>query len=119
MSFKDVNELRRNGQIDEALEMANNDLENDKSPWSYRALFWVLHDKCKQAIENDQKNEAATLVGQMKEALPNMENEQDSVAEKQLDYLERQLSPFSAIIKQADQDSRDTHTVVKAFNDYL
>ena len=117
MSFKDVNELRRNGQLDEALEMANNDLENDKSPWSYRALFWVLHDKCKQAIENDQKNEAATLVGQMKETLPNMENEQDSVAEKQLDYLERQLSPFSAIIKQADQDSRDTHTVVKAFND--
>ena len=116
MSYREVNELRKNGQLDEALEMANADLEKDKSAWSYRALFWVLHDMCKQCLANDQKDQAIELVEKLKEILPNMEEEQDSVAEKQINFLEQQLSPFTAIIKQADQDSRDNSTVVKAFN---
>lgn len=117
MSYREVNELRKSGQLDEALEMANADLEKDNSAWSYRALFWVLHDMCKQCLANDQKDQAAELVEKMKEIFPSMDAGQDSVAEKQLDFLERQLSPFSAIIKQADQDSRASSTVVKAFND--
>lgn len=116
MSYREVNDLRKSGQLDEALEMANADLENDQSAWSYRALFWVLHDMCKQCLANDQKDQATELVEKMKEMLPNMEVGQDSVAEKQIDFLERQLSPFTAIIKQADKDSRDSRTVVKAFN---
>ena len=116
MSYREVNDLRKRGQLDEALEMANADLEKDNSAWSYRALFWVLHDMCKQCLANDQKDQATELVEKMKEILPNMEEGQDSVAEKQINFLEQQLSPFTAIIKQADQDSRDTHTVVKAFN---
>lgn len=116
MPYQEVKELRKNGQLDEALEMANADLEKDNSAWSYRALFWVLHDMCKQCLADDQKDQAAELVEKMKEILPNMEEGQDSVAEKQLGFLERQLSPFTAIIKQADQDSRDSHTVVRAFN---
>lgn len=117
MSYREVNELRKNGQLDEALEMANADLEKDKSAWSYRALFWVLHDMCKQCLANDQKDQATELVERMKEILPSMEAGQDSVAERQVNFLEQQLSPFTAIIKQADQDSRDNRTVVKAFND--
>lgn len=117
MPYREVNELRKNGQLDEALEMAKNDLENDKSFWSYRALFWVLHDMCRQCLAKEQKDKATELVEKMKEILPNMEEVQGGIAEKQLDYLERQLSPLNGIIKQADQDSRDTHTVAKAFND--
>lgn len=116
MSYREVNDLRKSGQLDEALEMANADLEKDNSAWSYRALFWVLHDMCKQCLANNQKNQATELVERMKEILPNMEEGQDSVAEKQINFLEQQLSPFTAIIKQADQDSRDNSTVVKAFN---
>lgn len=116
MSYQDVKELRKRGQLEEALERANADLENDNSFWSYRALFWVLHDMCKQCLANEQKDRATELVEKMKEILPNMEEEQDGVAEKQLDFLERQLSPLNGIVKQADQDSRDSHTVVKAFN---
>lgn len=115
MSFKEVSQLRKNGQLDEALQMANADLETDQSPWSYRALFWVLHDKCKQCISNNQMDEATDLANQMKELLPSMENEQDSLAEKQLDYLERQLSPLNDTLHQADQDSRDDHKVAQAF----
>lgn len=117
MSFREVNDLRKKGQFDEALDMANADLENDKSAWSYRALFWVLHDMCKHSLANEQIDQATELVERMKEILPNMEEAQDSVAEKQVNFLEQQLSPFTAIIKQADQDSRDSSTVVKAFND--
>lgn len=117
MSYREVNELRKSGQLEEALEMANADLEKDNSAWSYRALFWVLHDMCKQSLANDQKDQATELVEKMKEILPSMDAGQDSVAEKQVDFLEQQLSPFTAIIKQADQDSRDNRTVVKAFGD--
>ena len=117
MSYREVNELRKSGQLEEALEMANADLEKDNSAWSYRALFWVLHDMCKQSLANDQKDQATELVEKMKEILPSMDAGQDSVAEKQVDFLEQQLSPFTAIIKQADQDSRDSRTVVKAFGD--
>ncbi len=116
MSYREVNDLRKSGQLDEALEMANADLEKDNSAWSYRALFWVLHDMCKQCLANDQKDQATELVEKLKEILPSMEAGQDSVAEKQVHFLEQQLSPFTAIIKQADQDSRDNSTVVKAFN---
>lgn len=117
MSYLDVKELRKNGQLDEAFEMANADLEKDKSAWSYRALFWVLHDMCKQCLANEQKDQATELVEKLKEILPNMEDAQGGIAEKRLDFLELQLSPFTAIIKQADQDSRDNRTVVKAFGD--
>ena len=117
MSYREVKDLRKSGQLDEALEMANADLEKDNSAWSYRALFWVLHDMCKQCLANDQKDQATELVEKLKEILPSMEAGQDSVAEKQVNFLEQQLSPFTAIIKQADQVSRDSRTVVKAFND--
>lgn len=116
MSYREVNDLRKSGKLDEALEMANADLEKDNSAWSYRAVFWVLHDMCKQCLANDQKDQATELVEKMKEILPNMDVGQESVAEKQVNFLEQQLSPFTAIIKQADQDSRDSHTVVRAFN---
>ena len=116
MSYKEVTQLRLNGQLDEALEMANADLENDKSAWSYRALFWVLHAQCKQHLSDGQDDQASELVEQMKEILPNMEEEQDSIAIKQLDFLEMQLMPHSAIIKQADQDSRDDRKVDSAFD---
>ena len=43
-----MNEALGREQLDEALEMANAVLEKDKSAWSYRALFWVMHDMCKQ-----------------------------------------------------------------------
>lgn len=116
MSFKEVTQLRKNGQLDEALEMANADLENDTSAWSYSALFWVLHDMCKKCLNEDQEDQAKELVEKMKEIVPNM-GDGDGVAEKQLSYLEQRLSPLNGLIKQADQDSRDSHTVVKAFND--
>ena len=74
MSYRDVNELRKNGQLDEALEMANADLEKDNSAWSYRALFWVLHDMCKQCLANEQKDQATELVEKLKEILSNMED---------------------------------------------
>ena len=59
MSFKEVTKLRKNGQLNEALEMAKADLENDKSSWSYRALFWVLHDMCKQCLDKNRHQEAS------------------------------------------------------------
>ena len=98
MPYQEVKELRKCGQLDEALEMANADLEIDNNAWSYRALFWVLHDMCKQCLANDQKDQATELVERMKEILPSMEAGQDSVAEKQLDFFFRPVAFFKYLL---------------------
>lgn len=117
MSFNEVKQLRKNAQLDEAFKMAQSDLENDKSPWAYRALFWVLHDKCKIYFENNQIDQAFPLVEQMKEIFPNMEEEYDSIAEKRLMYFENKLSPLNEFINKAIQESKDDKMVEHAFKE--
>lgn len=49
MSFKEVNELRKSGKLDEALKMANQDLEKEPDNiWNKRSLAWVYHDYLKK-----------------------------------------------------------------------
>ena len=115
MSFKEVTKLRKNGQLNEALEMAKADLENDKSSWSYRALFWVLHDMCKQCLDKNRHQEASELVGQMQEILPDCQEEDGGVAQTRLNILERRLSSLNIDLRQADDESRNDRTVANAF----
>lgn len=45
MSFKEVKELRVNGKLQEALEMAKADLENDPlNIWNKRSISWVYYE---------------------------------------------------------------------------
>lgn len=49
MPFKEVRELRKSGKLDEALAMANQDLEKDSDNiWNRRSLAWVYHDYLKE-----------------------------------------------------------------------
>ncbi len=49
MSFKEINELRKSGKLDEALEMANQDLEAEPDNiWNKRAAAWVYYDYLKK-----------------------------------------------------------------------
>lgn len=48
MSFKEVKELRKSGNLNEALIMAQQDLENDTTNiWNKRSLGWVYYDYMK------------------------------------------------------------------------
>lgn len=49
MSFKEINELRKSGNLNAAFQRAKEVLEQDNSLWNKRAMSWVLHDLLKQA----------------------------------------------------------------------
>ncbi len=49
MSFKEVKELRKSGELDEALALANQDLEKEPTNiWNKRSIAWVYHDYLKK-----------------------------------------------------------------------
>jgi hypothetical protein len=49
MSFKEINELRQAGKLDEALQMANQALEVEpENIWNKRAAAWVYYDYLKK-----------------------------------------------------------------------
>lgn len=48
MSFKEVKELRKSGKLDEALKMANQDLDIEPTNiWNKRSIAWVFYDYLK------------------------------------------------------------------------
>ncbi len=52
MPFKEVNELRKNGQLDEALAMAVADVTADPTNiWNKRGLAWVYYELLKQTTD--------------------------------------------------------------------
>lgn len=58
MSFKEVKELKQAGKLDEALEMASQDLEADPNNiWNKRSIVWVYYELLK--LNADIKNFAA------------------------------------------------------------
>lgn len=55
MSFKEVKELRKSGKLEEAINLAQQDLEKEPSNiWNKRSIAWVYHDYLKKysSIEN-------------------------------------------------------------------
>ena len=49
MSFKEINDLRKAGNLDEALQMVNRDLESEPdSIWIKRAASWVYYAYIKE-----------------------------------------------------------------------
>ncbi len=54
MSFREINELRHAGKLDEALQMAKKALEADpKNIWNKRAAAWVYYDFLKKYSQSD------------------------------------------------------------------
>lgn len=55
MSFKEVNSLRKGGQLEEAIQMARADIETMRDEWSCKALFWCLNDQFKATEDIEEK----------------------------------------------------------------
>lgn len=54
MPFKEVKELRKSGKLEEALTMANQDLEKEPANiWNKRSIAWVYHDYLKEYATKD------------------------------------------------------------------
>ena len=92
MSFKEVTSLRKAGRLQDAYNMAKADLEQEKSKWTYSAMFWVLSDYGKQYIAQGQQDKARECLDEMINLLDGMDDN-EGYAEKAINYLHRQLIP--------------------------
>lgn len=55
MSFKEVKELRKSGKLDEALTLANQDLEREPANiWNKRSVAWVYYDYLKEYASKEK-----------------------------------------------------------------
>lgn len=118
MSFKQVNELRKNGQLPEAYEMAMSDLNQaPEDAWAARALFWTLHDMAYSELQRGYANEAGVLAERMGQLLPRMGEQQPeagderSLPDRALARLIRHMQPFYADVKAAYHEARTGDTI--------
>jgi len=72
MSFKEVKELRNQGKLEEALQMAQEDLQNDpENIWNRRSIAWVYYTLMKNEAENNNfDNFTYSLDGLLELELP-------------------------------------------------
>ncbi len=92
MSFKEVNNLRKAGRLDDALRLAESDLRGEQSHWTYSALFWVLRDYCNQYIAQNQIQYAQNVIQRM-ESVIDFISDYDGVAHCTLQSLKRHTTP--------------------------
>ncbi len=114
MSFKKVSQLRKSGQLAQAYDMAINDLEQEKNNWTYSALFYVLNDLCKNALDTDDNDSAAKYLSDMDNILPNLDDAQ-GIAQKCISSLHNRLVPHIKEIREADKMSKDPTLVKNAY----
>ena len=113
MSFKEVNILRKAGQIEAAINMAREDLARLRDEWSCKALFWCLHEVAKSA----DLETLAQLAVEMRDLLENMG--QDSVAAECMQRIDRRLIPHAETVRRASEDAKTPTNAVRAYNSVL
>lgn len=68
MSFKEVKELRKSGQLEEALKMAQEDLEtNPENIWNKRSISWVYYDYLKKYADLADYENFKSILQKVKE----------------------------------------------------
>ncbi len=83
MSFKEVGKLRKEGKLDEALALAQQDLDADNTNiWSKRAIAWVYFAYLKESVSAEKADTFLSFLDQLKELSLPAEEEMifDSVA---------------------------------------
>lgn len=67
MPFKEVTELRKSGKLEEALTMANQDLEKDPTNiWNKRSIAWVYHEYLKEFATKDNFEKFINYLNKLK-----------------------------------------------------
>lgn len=93
MSVKDVTNLRKEGRLNEALALAERELNEDTNEWTRMSLFWVLRDYVKKVyIPQREIEKAKDAIEQMAILLPDMIDD-SGVGEKTYQSLRRQILP--------------------------
>lgn len=101
MHIREVTNLRREGRLNEAYEMASEDLQQDTNEWTRMSMFWVLRDMVQNiyipAHDDDKSKEC---LQKMAELLPNMMDD-DRSGEKAYKRLQNHFLPYADVIDKA------------------
>lgn len=104
MGFKEVNDLRKNGQLREAYDLAAREIDQSPNdPWSYRAMFWVLYDMARAEQEQGNVEQAMLMADAMSELIPSMDEQGEPVAMNALNALRQSMLPHYQEVAQATE----------------
>lgn len=109
MSSSEVKELRKNGKLNEALEMAIQDYHQDANNiWNKRSLSWVYYDFLKKHADSKNPIEFFKCLKNIKEL--------DLSSEEKM-FFDNLCWPISTLFRQLSKDKeRDYNSINEIFN---
>lgn len=114
MSVKDVSRLRKNGELDAALDMARREIAVERDEWTEMSLFWVLRDYCKNVyLPQGDRTRAMACLSEMGDLVKTMMDD-NGAGLTAYTYLVKQMMPNSDRIKQLSELSKSD--AVSAYN---
>lgn len=106
MSVRDVSNLRKEGKLKEAYELARRELNEDPNIWTRTSLFWVLRDMViHHFLPANNLEQARFCMNQMERLIPDMMDE-DGVGEKAYQNLLKLMLPNANDVKSASELSK-------------
>lgn len=111
MSYKIVSELRKKGELEQALAMAKDDFAYAQNTWSASALFWVLYDISKQ-----KDTDFIDILSQMEPLIKFMDSPE--IAQKCFARMQQQTDSTYKSIEQAlasakSGDTKSGYSLIK------
>lgn len=97
MTIKEINALRKAGNLEEAVKAAEEEFSLDQNIYTAGGLFWCLNDLCK-------KEESQDTIENLYERMKSLYEEycpENSYMSKSLNSIERRLGPISKELKEA------------------
>ena len=104
---KEIYALRRNGQLNDALNLAMSLFQEDPNDDDYKnALAWVAIDSCKKHIENNELDKAQYFLNLLQKLDFDYEDEFVESIQKQIRFLKPKIDKNYAQIQQAEELSK-------------
>ena len=93
MSFITTMTLRKAGRLNEALQQATADWQQEKSPQACMAMFWVQKDICDWLVKEQRLDEANQRIALLEQLQPLM-NDTEGIALKAIERLKEHALPY-------------------------
>jgi tetratricopeptide (TPR) repeat protein len=96
MSFKEVNKLRKNGQLEEAYKMSQQDLESEPDNiWNKKGMSWVLIMYLKQYAHSDEHQKFLQTLQEFRDLQMPGDGTEDMIFENLKYWVTKFLSTIS------------------------
>ncbi|WP_315380240.1 hypothetical protein [Hoylesella loescheii] len=98
--------LRKAGRLNEALQQATADWQQEKSPQACMAMFWVQKDICDWLVKEQRLDEANQRIALLEQLQPLM-NDTNGIALKAIEHLKEHALPYYPQMRHIERISKD------------